>query len=67
MPGGRKVWATVDCKKHGIQDCRKGIPIEYKRVKVSIPETKKQRREGGCPVCKAEAIAEQRLQAKNSA
>jgi hypothetical protein len=59
MPGGHKVWATVDCEKHGVRDCRGMLD---KRVKVSIPLTKKQRREGGCPKCKAEATAQRRMQ-----
>jgi len=61
MAGGKKRFATVDCAKHGTVDFRKGIQSDIRRVKVSIPNTKKRRLYGGCPKCKAEAIAAKRL------
>ena len=57
MAGGRKIYATIDCDKHGIADCR---GMTTKRVKVAIPLTKKQRFNSGCPYCKIEADKQQR-------
>lgn len=52
MAGGkRKVYATINCEKHGTADCRR---LPTKRVKVPMPITKKQRLNAQCPYCKKE-------------
>lgn len=40
----------VACAKHGMTDTKRGYKISF----VSRPTTKKQRRDGGCPMCRSE-------------
>lgn len=58
--GASRVWWTINCKKHGMADYRKGIdPNIIRRVKVQPPKNKRIRFNGGCPHCVTEQRKEQ--------
>lgn len=45
-----KVWAETTCRIHGIG--AKGMPDNYRYVKVPVPVTRAQKNTLGCPYCK---------------
>lgn len=56
---GKKGWfGTVVCAKHG-KATSKNDPTKW--VHVGIPNTKRKRLNGGCPICKAEAVADKKM------
>ena len=60
MPAGkyvRKRFGSINCQKHGT--AVKGDVVKW--VKVAVPDTKKKRLNGGCPMCKQEAEAARKL------
>lgn len=57
--GASKRWGEVTCEKHGTLTT-KGLTTKF--VKTSIPNTKKERFNAGCPRCKEENKAKKRLE-----
>ena len=57
MAKSKAHWA-VTCKKHGMEE-KGGAGVRW--VKVSPPKGKFERQNGGCPRCKGEQLAEERL------
>jgi hypothetical protein len=57
--GAAKVWWTVNCEKHGMQDCKN---MTIRRVKVSPPKHRRERNTGGCPRCRDERIKAEKLE-----
>lgn len=47
-------WAEVTCKIHGRMDDTRPHTREFPQTSCSIGRTKKERRGGGCPLCKQE-------------
>ena len=58
--GQARVWWTIDCNKHGMNDTKKGVV--GKRLKVAPPRNKHERYYGGCPRCNDEQRAKERLE-----
>lgn len=56
----RKVHYSVTCEKHGVMNSSKSDAAKF--VTVPIPKNKKERYNAGCPRCKQELIAQQRLE-----
>ena len=62
MPGGtgksvRKRFGTINCQKHGIAST--GVNVKW--VKIAVPNTKKERFNGGCPFCNEEKKSAEKM------
>jgi hypothetical protein len=49
-------WAEVTCKVHGKIDDNCPHTRNFPQVVTAIGKTRKERRDGGCPVCQQEQV-----------
>lgn len=61
MGASKQSWA-VTCRKHGTEETG-SAGIRY--LKVGPPKGREHRKVGGCPTCKAEAAAAERMAKKS--